>query len=85
MTPESTQASIIHAGEGRLLAIPDETMKMPDPIIDPATSIVASVRDIALTNPAPDCCVASVDAAELLMQDAEKARPRRRDVLAAFR
>ena len=28
-----------------------DTMKIPDPIIDPATSIVASVRVIALTNP----------------------------------
>jgi hypothetical protein len=46
----------------------EETMKMPDPIIDPATSIVASVRDIALTNPGRDCGVASVEAAELLMQ-----------------
>jgi hypothetical protein len=52
----------------------DETMKMPDPIIDPATSIVASVRDIALTNPVVDCGVASVETAELLMQVAEKAR-----------
>jgi hypothetical protein len=47
-------------------------MKMPDPIIDPATSIVASVRDIALTNPVPDCGVASVDTAELLMQVRKK-------------
>jgi hypothetical protein len=55
-----------------------EVMKMPDPIIDPATSIVASVRDIALTNPelGPPvyCGVASVETAELLMQGAEKAR-----------
>jgi hypothetical protein len=55
-----------------------DVMKIPDPIIDPATSIVASVRDIALTNPglepASDCGVASVEAAELLMQGAVKAR-----------
>jgi hypothetical protein len=49
-----------------------DTMKIPDPIIDPATSIVASVRDIALTNPVPDCGVASVGTAELLMQGTEK-------------
>ena len=61
-----------------------ETMKMPDPIIDPATSIVASVRVIALTNPVPDCGVASVETAELLIQGAEKARRRRRRLPSAF-
>jgi hypothetical protein len=43
---------------------------MPDPIIDPATSIVASVRVIALTNPVPEWGVASVVTAELLMREA---------------
>src|SRR5215204_6230588 len=47
-------------------------MKIPDPIIDPATSIVASVRVIALTNPESDCGVASVETAELLMQRRKK-------------
>jgi hypothetical protein len=51
-----------------------EVMKIPEPIIDPATSIVASVNDIALTNPVLDCGVASVVTAELLMQDAERKR-----------
>jgi hypothetical protein len=54
-----------------------DVMKIPDPIIDPATSIVASVRVIAFTkpglDPASDCGVASVETAELLMQGAEKA------------
>src|SRR5215213_5953354 len=72
MTPESTQAMIIQNGDGRSRAIPAETMKMPDPIIDPATSIVASVRVIALTNPVSDCGVASVETAELLMQVRKK-------------
>ena len=74
MSPESTHASIIHIGEGTPRAMLADTMKIPDPIIDPATSIVASVRDIALTNPVPVCGVASVETAELLMQEAEKAR-----------
>jgi hypothetical protein len=77
MTLESTHASISHIGEGSPRAMLAETMKIPDPIIDPATSIVASVRDIALTKPgevpASDCGVASVETAELLMQGAEKA------------
>ena len=61
-----------------------ETMKMPDPIIDPATSIVASVRVIALTNPVPDCGVASVETAELLMQIRTKAREASAAAAAAF-
>jgi hypothetical protein len=72
MTPERIQASIIHMGDGRPRAMLADTMKIPDPIIDPATSIVASVRDIALTNPVPGCGVASVDTAELLMQVRKK-------------
>jgi hypothetical protein len=67
-----------HIGDGTPRAMLAETMKIPEPIIDPATSIVASVRDIALTNPFSDsglyCGVASVVAAELLMQSPEKAR-----------
>jgi len=55
-----------------------ETMKIPDPIIDPATSIVPSVRDIALTNPGLDCGVASVVTAELLMQESGKREGARR-------
>jgi len=61
-------------GDGSPRAMLAETMKIPDPIIDPATSIVASVRDIALTNPWLDCGVASVVTAELLMQDGESGR-----------
>jgi hypothetical protein len=61
-----------------------ETMKIPDPIIEPATSIVASVRVIALTNPVPDCGVASVGTAELLIHVRTKARRRRRRLPSAF-
>src|SRR3954467_10128832 len=68
MMPERIQAIIIHIGDGRPRAMLADTMKMPDPIIDPATSIVASVRVIALTKPVPGCGVASVVTAELLMQ-----------------
>src|SRR5438045_9308710 len=63
---------IIQSGDGRSRAMLADTMKMPDPIIDPATSIVASVRVIALTNPESDCGVASVETAELLMQGRKK-------------
>ena len=68
MTLDRIHASINHMGDGTPRAMLAATMKIPDPIIDPATSIVASVRDIALTNPGRDCGVASVEAAELLMQ-----------------
>ena len=74
MNPESSHAPINHIGDGRPRAMLAETMKMPDPIIEPATSIVASVSDIAFTNPESDCGGASVEAAERLMQDTEKAR-----------
>jgi len=37
-----------------------ETMKMPDPIIEPATSIVASVSVSALTNSRDDGAVSAV-------------------------
>jgi hypothetical protein len=61
-----------HIGDGRPRAMLAEVMKIPDPIIDPATSIVASVRDIALTNPVsdrgPGSGGASVRTAELLMR-----------------
>src|SRR3954467_7892184 len=74
MTLERTQASTSHMGEGTPRAMLAEVMKMPDPIIDPATSIVASVRVIAFTkpglDPTSDCGVASVETAELLMQGA---------------
>src|SRR5918992_5024820 len=52
MTPVMTQARISHSGEPTLRAMLAETMKIPDPIIDPATSMVASVKVIALTNSA---------------------------------
>jgi hypothetical protein len=61
-------------GDGTPRAMLAETMKIPDPIIEPATSIVASVRVIAFTNPGvapvPASGTASVVTAELLMQDA---------------
>ena len=84
MTPESTQASISQNGDGSPRAMLAETMKMPEPIIEPATSIVASVRVIALTNPVPDCGVASVETAELLMQGRKKRERRRRRLPSAF-
>jgi hypothetical protein len=67
-----------HIGDGSPRAMLAETMKIPDPIIDPATSIVPSVRDIALTNPGLDCGVASVVTAELLMQGSGKREGARR-------
>src|SRR5438309_7755656 len=72
MMPDSTHAIIIQSGDGSPRAMLAETMKMPDPTIDPATSIVASVRVIALTNPVPGCGVASVETAELLIQVRKK-------------
>src|SRR5437868_5551751 len=72
MTPDRTHARIIQSGDGRSRAMLAETMKMPDPIIEPATSIVASVRVIALTKPVPACGESSVVTAELLIHVRKK-------------
>src|SRR5215217_7966896 len=40
-------------GDGSVRAMSAETMKIPEPIIDPATSMVASVNVMAFTK--PDC------------------------------
>jgi hypothetical protein len=47
MTPVRIHAARSHIGEPRVRAISADVMKMPEPIIDPATSIVASVSVIA--------------------------------------
>jgi hypothetical protein len=73
-----------HIGDGSPRAMLADTMKIPDPIIDPATSIVPSVRDIALTNPGWDCGVASVVTAELLMQNQDRRDDDRRRQPTAF-
>src|SRR5207253_1974586 len=53
MTPVRIQASSSQNGDPTVRAMLDDTMKIPEPIIEPATSIVASVSVIALTN--SDC------------------------------
>jgi hypothetical protein len=53
-TPDTIQAMRSQKGEVTVREIWAETMKMPDPIIDPATSMVASVRVSALTNSRDD-------------------------------
>ncbi len=44
MNPATAQAPISKAGESTSRPISADTMKMPEPIIDPMTSIVALVR-----------------------------------------
>ena len=51
MTPVSSQAMSSQPGEPTDRPMSAETMKIPDPIIAPATSMVASVRVMALMNP----------------------------------
>src|SRR5437867_3939634 len=55
MTPVTIHASSNQNGEPSVRDMLAETMKIPEPIIEPATSIVASVRVIALTNSGLDC------------------------------
>ena len=59
-TPETTHAMSSQKGEITVREISAETMKIPDPIIDPATSIVASVSVNALTNSRDDGAVSAV-------------------------
>src|SRR5437870_67291 len=61
MTPVTIQAKRSQNGEPSVRDMLADTMKIPEPIIDPATSIVASVSVIALTNSGLDCCVGIVD------------------------
>jgi hypothetical protein len=44
MNPATAQAPISNAGESTSRPISAETIKIPEPIIDPMTSIVALVR-----------------------------------------
>ena len=50
MNPVTSQAPISSAGEFTSRAISAETIKMPEPIIEPITSMVALVRPRALTS-----------------------------------
>src|SRR5919202_1639057 len=80
MTPVSSHAMRSHIGEPTLRAMLADTMKIPEPIIDPATSIVASVRVIALTNSGCDCGAAEScwRAATVVIQLVRRLRPGQR-------
>src|SRR3954464_1707438 len=68
MTPVSTQATIRKNGDSTFRAMSAETMKIPEPIIEPATHIVASVSVMALTNSDCGCDgAASVGAVTLVI------------------
>ncbi len=51
ITPVRTHAPSNAAGDPTARAIPADTMKMPDPIMDPTASSVASVTVIAAMKP----------------------------------
>ena len=50
MNPVTTQAAMSNTGESTSRAISAETMKMPEPIMEPMTSVVALVRPRPLTH-----------------------------------
>ena len=63
MNPVTTQAAMSSAGELTSRAISAETMKMPEPIMEPMTSVVALVRPRPLIHslsPAIDTVFVSV-------------------------
>jgi len=59
ITPVTIHAISSQKGEFTVREMSAETMKMPEPIIEPATSIVASVSVSALTNSRDDVAVAA--------------------------
>jgi hypothetical protein len=59
-TPDTTHAINSQKGEPTSRDISADTMKIPDPIMEPATNIVASVRVSALTNSRDDGAVSAV-------------------------
>src|SRR2546423_6886514 len=61
-TPETTHAISSQNGEFTVREISADTMKIPDPIIEPATSMVASVSVSALMNSRDDGAVPAVAA-----------------------
>ena len=50
MRPVTTQAPISNAGDPTSRPISADTMKMPEPIMEPITSMVALVRPSPWTN-----------------------------------
>src|SRR5438876_4475267 len=58
--PETIHAISSQKGELTVRDISAETMKIPDPIIEPATSIVASVSVSAFTNSRDDGAISAV-------------------------
>ena len=61
-TPETTHAIRSQKGEITVREISADTMKIPDPIIEPATSMVASVSVSALMNSRDDGAVSALAA-----------------------
>src|SRR5690348_9094946 len=61
ITPVATQAKRSQNGEPSVRDMLADTIKIPEPIIEPATSIVASGRVIALTNSGFGCCAGTID------------------------
>src|SRR6185312_14841288 len=68
MTPVTIQTTSNQNGEPTDRAMSAETMKMPDPIMAPATSIVASTSVSALTNSCGVSVVAGRSATTVVMQ-----------------
>src|SRR6266849_2153173 len=59
-TPDSAQTTSSRPGACTWRRISAETMKIPDPIIDPTTRAVASSREIALTKSVCGCWLVAI-------------------------
>ena len=60
MNPVTSQAAMSSAGESTSRPISAETMKMPEPIIEPMTRVVALVRPRPLTHSLPSAAIDTV-------------------------
>src|SRR6266571_1910558 len=58
--PEAAQTTSSRPGAWTSRSISAETMKIPEPIMDPTTRAVASSRESALTNSACGCWVVAI-------------------------
>src|ERR1700716_2734384 len=74
--PVTSQTTSNQPGAPTCRAMIEETMKMPEPIIEPATSMVESSKPRPLTN-FSSAGVGEVIAGELIINQANRATPKR--------
>ncbi len=85
MKPVTSHAPISSAGESVMRAMSAETMKMPEPIIEPITRVVALVSPRPFTNPLSLAGAAEMVFASVLKEPRMVVEPAFRPALFACR